>query len=165
MGITFGAGWTPCIGPIYGSILTFTASKTSWGEAGIVLLAYSLGLGLPFLITAAALNQTRGLLKRLQRHMRLILIISGLFLIIIGILLFTDQLTVLAQFGAELGPLEYKLEACIANGLFQGKVPLSELGTCLNLGPNYKELIPKQSAELIGPALALLPDGRLLYAR
>jgi sulfite exporter TauE/SafE len=165
MGITFGAGWTPCIGPIYGSILTFTASKTSWGEAGIVLLAYSLGLGVPFLITAAALDQTRGLLKRLQRQMRLILIVSGLFMIVIGILLFTDQLTVLAQFGAELGPLEYKLEACIADGLFKGKVPLNELGQCLNLGPNYRELVPKPSAELIGTALALLPDGRLLYAR
>jgi cytochrome c-type biogenesis protein len=165
MGIGFAAGWTPCIGPIYGSILALSASRSAWGDAGVLLLAYSLGLGVPFLITAAMLNQTRGLLKRLQRHMRKIEIVSGIFLIFIGYLLLTNQLTMLAQFGAGLGDLEYRLEACIADGVFRGKVPLSELGTCLNLGPNYKELIPKQSAGAIGVTLALLSDGRLLYAR
>jgi cytochrome c-type biogenesis protein len=165
MGIGFAAGWTPCIGPIYGSILALSASRTAWGDTTTLLIAYSLGLGVPFLLTAAMLNQTRGLLKRLQRHMRTIEIVSGVFLIFIGYLLFTNQLTVLAQFGAGLGDLEYRLEACIADGVFRGKVPLNELGQCLNLGPNYRELAPKPSAEVIGTALALLPDGRLLYAR
>jgi hypothetical protein len=165
MGIGFAAGWTPCIGPIYGSILALSASRSAWGDATALLLAYSLGLAVPFLVTAAALNQTRGLLKRLQRHMRTIEVVSGVFLIFIGYLLLSNQLTMLAQFGAGLGDLEYRLEACIADGVFRGKVPLNELGQCLDLGPNYKELAPKPSAELIGTALALLPDGRLLYAR
>src|SRR5206468_2291811 len=81
MGVVFAAGWTPCIGPIYGSILTLVANNGSWSQAGVLLLSYSLGLGVPFLLTAAALDQTRGLLKRLQRQMRVIAIASGVFLI------------------------------------------------------------------------------------
>lgn len=56
MGVIFSAGWTPCIGPVYGAVLTLAANGGDVGQAGILLTAYSLGLGIPFLITAFMLD-------------------------------------------------------------------------------------------------------------
>src|SRR5262245_38576302 len=67
LGVFFAAGWSPCLGPIIGSILTLAATKDSWQLAGVLLLTYSLGLGVPFLLTAATLDQMRGLFKRVQK--------------------------------------------------------------------------------------------------
>lgn len=172
MGVIFAAGWTPCVGPIYGSILTLAAAKDSWSQAGVLLLAYSLGLGVPFLLTAAALDRMRGLLKRLQKQMRAIELISGVFLILIGYLLFTGRLAELAQVGGGFADFTYNLEECVT-GIFRGNVPAGDFGTCMNLGPNYKYLQPtkpaqtSQSSILPDPAsaLAMLPDGRWLYVR
>src|SRR5690606_17888474 len=77
MGVVFSAGWTPCIGPIYGAVLTLASTGGSLPRAGTLLTAYSLGLGIPFLLTALALNQAQGLFRRLQRNMRTIEVVSG----------------------------------------------------------------------------------------
>jgi cytochrome c-type biogenesis protein len=165
MGVIFAAGWSPCIGAIYGSILTLAAANESWGQAGVLLLSYSLGLGLPFLLTAAALEQTRGLLKRLQRRMRLIEVVSGGFLIFLGYLLFSGQMAQLSQLGTGFADFSYNLGECIT-GVVQGNVPTGEFGTCMNLGPNYKyKLESQQSAPVTPGLLLLLPDGRMLHAR
>jgi cytochrome c-type biogenesis protein len=166
MGVFFAAGWTPCIGPIYGSILTLVANNGSWSQAGILLLSYSLGLGVPFMLTAAALDQTRGLLKRLQRQMRVIEIVSGVFLIFLGYLLFSGQMASLAQAGTGWADFSYYLEECVT-GVAQGKVPLGDFGTCMNLGPDYKykQSETPQPAPTTPGLLMLLPEGRMLYAR
>lgn len=89
VGLTFAAGWTPCIGPILGTILVF-ASTTENLYRGIFLLAsYSLGLALPFFLTSLAVNSLLPYFKKITAHLRLISIISGIFLIAIGILLLT----------------------------------------------------------------------------
>ncbi len=139
MGIIFAAGWTPCIGPIYGAILTMAANANngSMGQAAGLLLAYSLGLGLPFLLTAAALDQMRGLLKRLQRRMRMIEVFSGVFLIIIGYLVFTDQLAALAQTSNSFADFSTNLENCVYL-MSQGEIPLSEFSACMSLGAKYQ---------------------------
>lgn len=95
-GIAFAAGWTPCVGPILGS--TFTLAATSPGEAYNLLLAYSLGLGTPFLITAAFFSRATGLIKKMVKYLKYFNAAMGTFLIILGILIFTNQLNILGNF-------------------------------------------------------------------
>jgi cytochrome c-type biogenesis protein len=95
LGVSFSAGWVPCIGPILASIF-FLASDSATAPQGAALLAvYSFGLGIPFLITGAAFSSaTRGL-RRLNRHAHIVSIISGLFLFYVAYLLWTDSLALL----------------------------------------------------------------------
>jgi cytochrome c-type biogenesis protein len=95
-GAAFAAGWTPCVGPILGS--TFTLAATHPAAAYNSLLAYSLGLGVPFLITGAFFSQATGLIRRMVRHLKYFNLAMGGILIIVGILLFTNQLILLANF-------------------------------------------------------------------
>lgn len=99
LGVSFSAGWVPCIGPILGSIL-FLAGDTATAAQGALLLAiYSLGLGLPFLITGAAFSRVTGFLRRLNRHANIVSMISGLFLLYIAYLLWSGSLVMIsAQF-------------------------------------------------------------------
>ncbi len=90
-GIAFAAGWTPCVGPILGS--TFTLAATNPGTAYNLLLAYSLGLGIPFLITGAFFSQATGVIKKLTKHLKHFNLIMGSILIVIGLLIFFNQLT------------------------------------------------------------------------
>ena len=92
-GIAFAAGWTPCVGPILGS--TFTLAATNPGTAYNLLLAYSLGLGIPFLITGAFFSQVTGVIKKLTKHLKYFNLIMGSILIIVGLLIFFNQLTLL----------------------------------------------------------------------
>src|SRR5919109_3092050 len=95
-GATFAAGWTPCVGPILGS--TFTLAATAPGAAYNSLLAYSLGLGIPFLITGAFFSQATGLIRKMVKYLKYFNPIMGAVLIILGILVFTDQLALLGNF-------------------------------------------------------------------
>lgn len=89
VGIVFAAGWTPCVGPILSSILIY-ASTTKSLKTGLWLLSlYSLGLGVPFIISSLAFNSFIYAFGKIKRYMRIITILSGLFLIFIGILLIT----------------------------------------------------------------------------
>jgi cytochrome c-type biogenesis protein len=95
-GAAFAAGWTPCVGPILGSI--FTLAATSPGAAYNSLLAYSLGLGVPFLITGAFFTKATGIIRRIVKHLKYFNPVMGAMLIIVGILIFTNQLSVLGNF-------------------------------------------------------------------
>jgi cytochrome c-type biogenesis protein len=98
VGGAFALGWTPCIGPILGSIL-FIASYTQETAKGAFLLAlYSLGMGIPFLVIGLAWGYILPFWKGINRHLGLISIISGVLLIIVGILMLTGQLTWLSRF-------------------------------------------------------------------
>jgi cytochrome c-type biogenesis protein len=98
IGAAFAIGWTPCIGPILGSIL-FIASYTQETTKGAMLLAvYSLGMGIPFLIIGVAWSYIVPFWKGLTRHLALISIISGILLIIVVVLMLTGQLTWLSRF-------------------------------------------------------------------
>ena len=90
VGIVFAAGWTPCVGPILSTILLYASTSKSF-TTGVVLLAfYSMGLGVPFFLSSLAINSFISAFERIKRYMRVITIVSGLFLIGMGILLLTD---------------------------------------------------------------------------
>ncbi len=115
MGVSFSAGWVPCVGPILASIL-FIASDSATASTGAILLAiYSLGLGIPFLIVGAAFSSVAGPLRRLNRHANVVSLISGLFLLGMAWLLWSDQLAVLTTQFAGLNELVFRLEDSIAS--------------------------------------------------
>ncbi|MEB2287156.1 MAG: redoxin domain-containing protein [Anaerolineae bacterium] len=135
MGVVFSAGWTPCIGPIYGAVLTLASTDGSVSRAGVLLLAYAFGLGIPFLLTALALDRAQGIFRRLQRHMRTIEAVSGAFLIFIGVLVFSGQMERLTALGAqgELGDIQLNMENCVV-GAIEGRVRLGNLWSCIGDG-------------------------------
>jgi cytochrome c-type biogenesis protein len=103
VGLTFAAGWTPCIGPILGSIL-FLASTTGSAMYGFkLLLTYSGGLAIPFLATSLAMSAFLSRFSTIQRYMRVIMIVSGLFLIAFGVILLTDSVYFLLRLAPDLG--------------------------------------------------------------
>ena len=93
-GVTFGTGWTPCVGPLLGTVMTLAFREPSRGAA--LTLVYALGLATPFLATAALLARGVGLLKRLNQHARAIEIASGVLMISVGILLITGWFSLLS---------------------------------------------------------------------
>ena len=95
-GAAFASGWTPCVGPILGTTLTLAA--TSPGAAYNSLLAYSLGLGVPFLITGAFFSQSTKIIKKMIKHLKYFNPIMGAILIILGILVLTNQLSIIGNF-------------------------------------------------------------------
>ncbi|MBK8139046.1 MAG: hypothetical protein IPK52_25045 [Chloroflexi bacterium] len=92
MGVVFSAGWSPCIGTVYGSILTVSAQSGDVAKASMQLAAYSLGLGIPFLLAAVALDSVQGLFRKINKRMKTIKLVSGLLLVLIGILVASGQL-------------------------------------------------------------------------
>ncbi len=92
VGVFFAAGWTPCVGPILGGILLLASQVTTVAQGALLLAFYAAGLALPFLITALAWGAVTARLKQLTSYMNLISVVSGLFLILMGLLLITDSL-------------------------------------------------------------------------
>ncbi|MGM0402012.1 MAG: cytochrome c biogenesis CcdA family protein [Chloroflexota bacterium] len=91
VGMIFAAGWTPCVGPILSAILLMAANSKTAANGALLLTTYTLGLGVPFLITAALVDVALPTLKRMNRHTRLISVIAGGLLIIMGLLLLTGR--------------------------------------------------------------------------
>ncbi len=96
IGISFAAGWTPCIGPILGTILIYAGSQGSASYGLQLLGVYSLGLAIPFILATAAINFFFTYTRKLNKFIRLMTLASGIILIIFGILLLTDNLGLLA---------------------------------------------------------------------
>jgi cytochrome c-type biogenesis protein len=98
VGFAFGAGWTPCIGPILGAILTMAGSTGELRTGVGLLVVYGLGLGLPFFLAAIGFNAFLTGFRRIRSWMRPIEIASGLMLIAVGLLIFTNYFAVLAAY-------------------------------------------------------------------
>jgi len=97
VGVTFAAAWTPCAGPILGSILVLAGTKTSVIEGAKLLTVYSLGIGMPFFITALVVNSFLEYFNRFKKLISVINIVGGVFLIIVGILVATNYLQVISE--------------------------------------------------------------------
>lgn len=96
VGVFFAAGWSPCVGPLLTGIFGVVATQPAGG--GLLLFTYSLGLGVPFLLIALLFGRAQGLLRRINRYYGVISIVSGLFLILVGVLLLTDTLARLSVY-------------------------------------------------------------------
>jgi cytochrome c-type biogenesis protein len=103
VGMTFAAGWTPCIGPMLGTILTYAGASGSVIFGIKLLIVYSLGLGVPFFISSLAVNSFLSYYKKVNRYLNIIKIGSGVLLIIFGILLLTDRLNIITGLLPSLG--------------------------------------------------------------
>jgi cytochrome c-type biogenesis protein len=98
IGMAFAAGWTPCIGPILGSILMVAATQSDIMKGVTLLGIYSLGFGIPFFLAAMVLNKFLTTYKKLSVHIPKIIVASGIILIIIGVLIITNNLTMLGLY-------------------------------------------------------------------
>jgi cytochrome c-type biogenesis protein len=95
VGMIFGAGWTPCTGPFLGSVLALAMETETLGRGMALLTFYSLGLGIPFILSAIAISAFLSSFNKLRKHFKVIKIVSGAVLIIMGVLLITDKMTIL----------------------------------------------------------------------
>ncbi|MFN2227142.1 MAG: cytochrome c biogenesis CcdA family protein [Anaerolineae bacterium] len=98
-GVVFAAGWTPCVGPILTLILVVASQLDTVGQGILLLVAYSLGLGIPFLLVGLAFGPLSRWLRRMNRYLGIVSIISGLLLVLMGVLIFTGSLGFLSQYG------------------------------------------------------------------
>jgi len=95
-GLAFAVGWTPCVGPILGTILTLAATTPS--VAFNLLLVYSLGLGIPFILIGVFYSRANRVIRSMSRHLKYYNIILGGFIVMLGVLVFTNQLAYIANF-------------------------------------------------------------------
>ena len=96
LGLAFAFGWTPCIGPILAGILTMASTKETVGAGVAMLAVYSMGLGIPFLLTSLGVNQFLAFYGRFKRHFRAVEMASGALVIAVGVLILTNNLSRLA---------------------------------------------------------------------
>ena len=104
VGIAFGAGWSPCIGPILGAILTYTASEADLQRGMVLLFTYSMGLAVPFLVAAFAVEWFLKTFQKFKRYLGYVQKVAGVLLIIVGILMITNYFTILATMLQALTP-------------------------------------------------------------
>ncbi len=102
IGMAFAAGWTPCIGPLLGAVMSLALNDPSQGV--VYTLVYAAGLAVPFLVTALLLTRATELLRRMNRHARIVQWVSGLFLIGVGLLLVSGQFSAMNAFFIRFTP-------------------------------------------------------------
>jgi cytochrome c-type biogenesis protein len=156
MGVFFSAGWIPCIGPVLAGIYLLASDTETVAQGALLLLAYSAGLGIPFLLTGLAFSTMTGWLRRVNRHLAIVAKITGLFLIFMGILLYMDRLTfitgsIVSRFGTGLASLD--LGGMGLSGAVT--IPIAVLAGLLSfLSPCVLPLVPAYIGYLSGTAMA-----------
>jgi cytochrome c-type biogenesis protein len=110
LGLVFALGWSPCLGPILAGILAIAAEQDTVWKGIFLLMVYSLGLGVPFLATSMGLNRFLAFYTRFKKHFRALEIVSGILVLGIGVLIFTDQMTQMNRYFQFLSDFEYRIE-------------------------------------------------------
>ena len=158
MGVFFSAGWIPCVGPVLAAIYLLASDTGTVARGALLLLVYALGLGIPFLLTGAALGTASGWLRKMNRHLGLVSKITGIFLILLGVMLFSGQMTLInvffvSRFGTGL--------ASFTGGGSGAKLtlPIAFIAGLLSfLSPCVLPLIPAYIGYLSGTAIAAHSD-------
>lgn len=102
LGMAFAAGWTPCVGPILSSILIYAGSMETAGKGTFLLVVYSLGLAVPFFLSAYAVGSFAAFLKKFSKFLPLVSVFSGVLMMLMGALIFTDRLAVFGRYFGRL---------------------------------------------------------------
>ncbi len=155
VGVAFAVGWSPCTGPILAAILTLAADQGTVLAGGVLLLLYCAGLGIPFMLTGLAVGKFLRLFSRLQKHMRVIEIVSGVLLICLGALFLSQHVNFLRSFtGGALG-ISLGWESAAA-GTVRSGMSLVAMGAALGAGflsfvsPCVLPLLPSYIAFIAG---------------
>lgn len=155
MGVFFAAGWTPCVGTILGAILTLGMNQATSGQAMLLASGYALGLGIPFLAIGLGVDRASKLLSRFRNRVKLVQRISGIFLLLLGILIFTNQLTLLAIWAQKSGlylnvPLAFSTAPSYLIAIVAGLLSF--------LSPCVLPLVPAYLGYLSGHAVKEVPS-------
>jgi cytochrome c-type biogenesis protein len=150
MGIFFAAGWSPCIGATLGAILTMGLSQQTVGQAMWLASGYSLGLGIPFLAMAAGLERASGWIKRMRPYQRYFRIASGVFIIVIGVLLLTNTMSLIAIWAFRNG---YFIESFTTYAAAPTYLTAILAGLLSFISPCVLPLVPAYLGYLSGHAL------------
>lgn len=150
MGLLFAAGWSPCIGATLGAILTMGLSESTVWQAMWLASGYSLGLGIPFLILALLLERSTGLIRRLRRYQRIFQIVSGLFIIAIGILLVGNLMTRIAIWAFQH---RFYIDASVSYSAAPTYLTAMAAGLLSFLSPCVLPLVPAYLGYLSGHTL------------
>jgi cytochrome c-type biogenesis protein len=130
LGMAFAAGWTPCIGPILGGIIGLAATSGGWKSGLILSSFYSAGLAVPFLLTGLGINRFLSFYKNFRKHLHKVEVVSGVVLIIVGILVMSGQSTVLASSTlTRYVPSAENLVVRVQNWWYGGKAAPTTAGT------------------------------------
>ncbi len=164
MGVSFSAGWVPCVGPILASILFLASDSATVAQGALLLAIYSFGLGLPFLVTGAAFSRATAVLRRLNRHANIVSLVSGIFLLYVAWLLWADQLTMLTTQFSFLNQWVFVLEEALSTSIgvetafSSGALSAAPLaffaGIISFISPCVLPLIPAYIGYLSGAALS-----------
>ena len=150
LGVLFAAGWSPCIGATLGAILTLGLSQQTVGRAMWLASGYSLGLGLPFLLLALGLERATAILKRIKRYQRVFRVASGLLIIVIGVMLLTNSLSLIAIWAFKNG---YYIEAFAGYAAAPTYLTAILAGLLSFLSPCVLPLVPAYLGHLSGHSL------------
>lgn len=150
LGVFFAAGWTPCVGTTLGAILTLGFSQATSSQSMILSSGYALGLGLPFLALALLLERALDIVRRLRRYLRTFQRISGLFLILLGVLLLTNQITLIAIWAQRNG---FFLDLPYGSTAIPTYLAAVAAGALSFLSPCVLPLVPAYLAYLGGSGL------------
>lgn len=161
LGVSFSAGWVPCVGPILASIFFLASDSATVAQGAGLLFIYSLGLGIPFLITGLAFNSMAPALRRLNRHAGIVSLISGFFLLYVAWLLWFDKLATLTTRFSGLNNFVFRLEdwmgfvsgtgGDIVNASFWSAVPLAFFAGIISfISPCVLPLVPAYIGFLTG---------------
>ncbi|MBI1805141.1 MAG: cytochrome c biogenesis protein CcdA [Ignavibacteriae bacterium] len=104
VGLAFAFGWTPCIGPILAAILAIASQQDTVGQGIVLLTSYSLGLGIPFLLTGLSLSAFYNVFNKFKRHLHTVEVVGGVMLVAVGALIMTNYLTILSGYFARWFP-------------------------------------------------------------
>jgi cytochrome c-type biogenesis protein len=149
IGIFFAAGWTPCIGTTLGAILTLGFSQETAGQAMVLSSGYALGLGIPFLAIGFGMERATQYVRRFQPHLRRIQIASGVFLILIGVMILSNQITLLAIWAQRNG---FFLDLPMGSAMVPTYLIAMVAGLLSFLSPCVLPLVPAYVGYLSGHA-------------
>jgi cytochrome c-type biogenesis protein len=165
LGVSFSAGWVPCVGPILASILFLASDGATVAQGAILLAVYSLGLGIPFLLTGLAFSSATKVLRRINRHAHIVSIVSGVFLLYVAFLLWSGSLTTLTTQFSFLNEFVFNLEDALVGSSSVGgsiisastlaAIPIAFMAGLISfISPCVLPLIPAYIGYLSGTAVS-----------